>query len=72
MQRITLGAIVVEHDHGVPRRVLQVDGDELTEAHELVSTVLLASDDILDRCIQDLEDNPCEVFFDDEFEAYAI
>jgi hypothetical protein len=60
MQHLHLGAIIVDHDHGVPCAIRQVGG---APAHEIVEAALLESDDIAVACYQDDEDNPAELDF---------
>lgn len=62
MQTLRLGAILVDHDGGVPLVVRQVGG---ARAHPTVAQALLEDDSIRAACEQDAEDNPTELDFGD-------
>jgi hypothetical protein len=61
MSHIQLGALIVEHDHGIPLAVRQIGG---RDAHPAVVEALLASVSVLELCEQDADENPEELCFD--------
>lgn len=55
MQTLRLGAILIDHEDGIPVTVRQLGGGS---AHPTVAEALLADDSVRSACEQDAEDNP--------------
>lgn len=61
MQHLRLGALIVDHEHGIPCNVRQTRG---REAHPLIVSILLEAEEIREACEEDDLLHPKELNFD--------
>lgn len=63
MQHLHLGALIIDHDHGIPCDVRQVGG---RDAHPAVYEILITSERLLELCQADDDEHPAELDFESE------